>query len=129
MTHSAEDARRLLCLLGDHLRETLRGARGIDMAAVDSHTAADTIYGIDRVADDVHHAPQGCVANRNHDRAVKVDDLHSADHTVSRQHRNRTNAAFTEVLLNFGDYVDLGFDIETFGRNTHCLINRREIIV
>jgi fructose-1,6-bisphosphatase/inositol monophosphatase family enzyme len=50
--HSPEEARRLLGELGDHLRDTLRDARGIDMAAVDSHTAADTIYGIDRVADD-----------------------------------------------------------------------------
>ena len=52
MTPSADDARRLLCALGDHLRDVLRDSRGIDMAAVDSHTAADTIYGIDRVADD-----------------------------------------------------------------------------
>ena len=30
----------------------LAGARGIDKAAIDSRTSADTIYGIDRVADD-----------------------------------------------------------------------------
>lgn len=52
MTPSPDDARRRLCALGDHLRDTLQNARGIDMATVDSHTAADTIYGIDRVADD-----------------------------------------------------------------------------
>lgn len=52
MTPSTDDARRLLCDLGDHLQEVLADRRGIDMAAVDSHTAADTIYGIDRVADD-----------------------------------------------------------------------------
>ena len=52
MTHSTDEARRRLCALGDHVRDTVIGARGIDMAAVDSHTAADTIYGIDRVADD-----------------------------------------------------------------------------
>ena len=49
---SADDARRLLCDLGDHLRDALAGARGIEMAAVDHHTAADTIYAVDRVADD-----------------------------------------------------------------------------
>lgn len=52
MTHSAEDARQLLCRLGDHLRDAVVGARGIEMAVIDSETAADTIYAIDRVADD-----------------------------------------------------------------------------
>ena len=52
MTHSADEARRLLCELGDHLRDAVIGARGIDMAVIDSETAADTIYAIDRVADD-----------------------------------------------------------------------------
>lgn len=52
MTHSAEDARALLCRLGDHLRDAVMGARGIDMAVIDSETAADTIYAIDRIADD-----------------------------------------------------------------------------
>ncbi len=52
MTHSAEEARALLCLLGDHLRDAVMGARGIDMAVIDSETAADTIYAIDRIADD-----------------------------------------------------------------------------
>ena len=52
MALSTDEARRRLCALGDHVRDAVIGARGIDMAAVDSHTAADTIYGIDRVADD-----------------------------------------------------------------------------
>lgn len=50
--HSPEGARRLLCELGDHLRGSVIGARGIDMAVIDSETVADTIYAIDRVADD-----------------------------------------------------------------------------
>ena len=50
--HSSEEARRLLCALGEHLRGSVIGARGIDMAAIDSETVADTIYAIDRVADD-----------------------------------------------------------------------------
>jgi fructose-1,6-bisphosphatase/inositol monophosphatase family enzyme len=49
---SPEDARRLLCELGDHVRELVVGARGIDMAAIEGQTRADTIYAIDRVADD-----------------------------------------------------------------------------
>ena len=49
---SPEDARRLLCELGDHIRGVVVGARGIDMAVIEGETVADTIYAIDRVADD-----------------------------------------------------------------------------
>jgi fructose-1,6-bisphosphatase/inositol monophosphatase family enzyme len=45
-------ARELLCALGDHVREVVIGARGIDMAAIEGATHADTIFAIDRVADD-----------------------------------------------------------------------------
>lgn len=50
--HSADEARQRLCELGDHLRDAVIAARGIDMAAVAGSTSADTIYGIDKVADD-----------------------------------------------------------------------------
>ena len=50
MSTSSDDARRLLCELGDHIRTAVIGGRGIDMAAIDGATAADTIYAIDRVA-------------------------------------------------------------------------------
>lgn len=53
MPHSADEARALLCALGDHVRGAVTAARGIDMASVEGTTAADTIYAIDRVADDV----------------------------------------------------------------------------
>src|SRR5262249_18481330 len=49
----AEDARRRLCVLGDHIRDVVIGARGMDMTVVEGRTAADTIYAVDRVADDV----------------------------------------------------------------------------
>ena len=42
----------LLCDLGDHIREAVVGSRHIDMSAVEGRTRADTIYAIDRVADD-----------------------------------------------------------------------------
>lgn len=47
-----DHARRLLCALGNHIRDLVVGARGIDMAAIEGRTRADTIYAIDRVADD-----------------------------------------------------------------------------
>jgi fructose-1,6-bisphosphatase/inositol monophosphatase family enzyme len=52
VTLSPEDARRHLVALGDHLRDLLADARGLDMAAVEGETEADTIYAIDKVADD-----------------------------------------------------------------------------
>jgi fructose-1,6-bisphosphatase/inositol monophosphatase family enzyme len=52
VTHSADDARTLLCALGDHVRDLVVGARGMDMAAVAGETSADTIFAIDKVADD-----------------------------------------------------------------------------
>ena len=52
MAPSPEEARRLLCALGDHVRDLVVGSRGMDMAAVTGETVADTIYAVDRVADD-----------------------------------------------------------------------------
>ena len=52
MTPSPDDARRRLAALGDHLRDLLADARGVEMSAVEGQTAADTIYAIDKVADD-----------------------------------------------------------------------------
>jgi fructose-1,6-bisphosphatase/inositol monophosphatase family enzyme len=49
---SAEQARQLLCRLGDDLRDIVIGARGMDMATVEGRTSADTIYAVDRVVDD-----------------------------------------------------------------------------
>jgi fructose-1,6-bisphosphatase/inositol monophosphatase family enzyme len=49
---SPDDARRLLCALGDHIRGVVIGARGIDMATIKGETVADTVYAIDQVADD-----------------------------------------------------------------------------
>ena len=52
MPQSPENARRLLCELGDHVRDAVVAARGMDMSVIEGETAADTIYAIDRVADD-----------------------------------------------------------------------------
>jgi fructose-1,6-bisphosphatase/inositol monophosphatase family enzyme len=47
-----EQLRRLLCALGDHVHDAVVGTRGIDMAAIEGATSADTIYAIDRIADE-----------------------------------------------------------------------------
>jgi len=49
---SADEARRLLCRLGEHVRALVAGSRGMEMSVVTGETVADTIYAIDRVADD-----------------------------------------------------------------------------
>jgi fructose-1,6-bisphosphatase/inositol monophosphatase family enzyme len=49
---SPEEARGRLCRLGDHIRTVLADSRGMDLASVAGATSADTIYAIDRVADD-----------------------------------------------------------------------------
>lgn len=49
---SPEQARELLCALGDHLRQVVMDSGSMDMAAVAGSTSADTIYEIDRVTDE-----------------------------------------------------------------------------
>jgi fructose-1,6-bisphosphatase/inositol monophosphatase family enzyme len=75
---SPEEARRLLCALGDHVRELVVASRGMDMAAVAGATVADTMYAIDRVADDalVHwfeeHWPDVVLVSEGFDEPVVV---------------------------------------------------------
>ena len=78
MPPSAEEARRLLCALGEHVRGLLDASRGTDMSAVAGETVADTIYAIDRVADDAlvqwfeQHWPDVRVVSEGLDEPVLV---------------------------------------------------------
>ena len=80
MPPSPEDARQLLCALGDHVRDLVVASRGMDMAAVAGETVADTIYAIDRVADDTliawfeEHWPGVLVVSEGLDEPVLVGD-------------------------------------------------------
>lgn len=80
MAPSPEEARRLLCALGDHVRGLVVASRGMDMAAVAGETVADTIYAIDRVADDTlidwfeEHWPDVMVVSEGLDEPVLVGD-------------------------------------------------------
>ena len=80
MPPSTDEARRLLCALGDHVRDLVVGSRGMDMAAVAGETVADTIYAIDRVADDAlvewfeEHWPGVTVVSEGLDEPVVVGD-------------------------------------------------------
>ena len=78
MPPSAEEARVLLCALGDHVRDLVLGSRGMDMAEVAGETVADTIYAIDQVADDAllqwfeEHWPDVEVVSEGLDEPVRV---------------------------------------------------------
>ena len=97
MAHSPDDARRLLCALGDHIRDVVVGARGIDMAVIEGETVADTIYAIDRVADDTlldwfeQHWPDVEVVSEGLDEPVVVGARPDVDRH-RRHHRRHPRA-------------------------------------
>jgi fructose-1,6-bisphosphatase/inositol monophosphatase family enzyme len=78
---SAEQARLLLCELGEYVRALVVDARDIDMAVVTGETVADTIYAIDRVADDAllgwfeEHWPDVRIVSEGLDEAVVIGDV------------------------------------------------------
>jgi fructose-1,6-bisphosphatase/inositol monophosphatase family enzyme len=80
---SPEEARRLLCLLGEHVRGLVVGSRGMDMAVVAGESVADTIYAIDRVADDAllhwfeEHWPDVVVVSEGLDQPVPIGRSHA----------------------------------------------------
>ena len=86
--HPPEEARRLLCRLGDDLRDLVVGAAGMDMAAVTGSTVADTIYAIDRVTDDVlvdwfeRHWPDVELVSEGLDEPVVIGPSPSPSWTV-----------------------------------------------
>jgi fructose-1,6-bisphosphatase/inositol monophosphatase family enzyme len=75
---SGEEARELLGALGEHVRDLVVASRGMDMAVVAAETVADTIYAIDRVADDAllgwfeRHWPDVLVVSEGLDEPVLV---------------------------------------------------------
>jgi fructose-1,6-bisphosphatase/inositol monophosphatase family enzyme len=75
---SPEEARHLLCALGAHVRDLVVASRGMNMAVVAGETVADTIYAIDRVADDAlldwfaRHWPDVLVVSEGLDEPVLV---------------------------------------------------------
>jgi fructose-1,6-bisphosphatase/inositol monophosphatase family enzyme len=77
---SAEQARLLLCELGEYVRALVLDARDIDMAVVTGETVADTIYAIDRVADDAllrwfeEHWPDVRIVSEGLDEPVVVGE-------------------------------------------------------
>src|SRR3989442_13933934 len=84
---------------------------------------------VDRLADNIHHATEGALAHGHGDWPTRVGRFHSAHHAVGRQHRNGAHAAFTQMLLHFGNHVDRFGHLETIGSNSQRLIDRRQIFL
>lgn len=78
MPQSPDEARALLCALGDHVRALVAAASGQEMASVAGTTVADTMYTIDLVADDAllvwfdEHWPGVTVVSEGLDEPVTV---------------------------------------------------------
>ena len=83
---------------------------------------------IDRVADHVHDAAERAFTNRHRDRSARVGRFHPAHHAVGGQHRHRAHAAFAQVLLHFGDYIDRIGNVKTVGSNPQGLVNWGQIL-
>src|SRR5438132_5281531 len=84
---------------------------------------------VDRLADNVHYATECALAHRHGDWPTRVGRFHSAHHAVSRQHRNGAHAAFPQVLLHFGNYIDRYGHFKAIGSNSQRLIDRRQIFL
>src|ERR1700741_2655490 len=78
---------------------------------------------IDRLADNVEHAAKRAFTDRHRDWTASVDCFHAAHHTVGRRHRDRSHAAFAEVLLNFGNDVDRSRHIEPVRGDSQRLVD------
>ena len=77
---------------------------GIALGGVDR---AQLVHGL---ADDVQHAAQGLAAHGNGDGAAEVDGLHAAHHAFGGLHGDAAHAAFAELLLDFQDDVERGWE-------------------
>ncbi|MNH11936.1 hypothetical protein D3C79_714650 [compost metagenome] len=62
---------------------------------------ADRAGLVDRVAQYVHDTAQGGLTNRNGNGSAGVNDFQTALQAFGRAHRNGTNHAVAQLLLNF----------------------------
>jgi hypothetical protein len=58
---------------------------------------------VDRIADDVPHAPQRHVSDGHRDGATGVNDVETARKAVRRVHRDRAHAVVAQMLLHLRD--------------------------
>ena len=80
---------------------------------------------VHRLADHVHHTPQGAVANWNRNRATLIDGFHAAHHAFGCFHGNRANAALAQMLLDFKHNIDWPRHLEAIADHAKGLVNGR----
>jgi peptide chain release factor 1 len=61
---------------------------------------------VDRLADDVHDAPERAVADRNRNRQTGVGHFLAAHQTFGHVHRDRAHGGLTEMLGDFEHEAD-----------------------
>ena len=83
---------------------------------------------VNRLPDNVEHAPESSFTDRHRYRTAGVDRLHAAHHAVSWQHGDRSDSALAEMLLNFGYQIDWCRDIKALGDDAERLIDRRQLL-
>jgi peptide chain release factor 1 len=96
----------------------------VDRVALLGFDGAEVVNGL---ADDVEDATQGRLADGHRDRAAGVNRRHAADDAFGRLHRDGADAAFAEVLLDFGDDVNRRGHVEALARDAKCGVDRRQV--
>jgi hypothetical protein len=92
-------------------------------AAVDRQglAAVDRLLAVDRVAEDVEHPPERHFADRDRDRAARVEDVDAAGKPVGRGHGNRPDPVVAEMLLDLADEVGHALPLDRDG-----VVDRRQ---
>ena len=87
----------------------------------------DRTFLVDGLTENVQDAAKRARAYRDGDRLAQIFGLHAAHESLGRLHRDRSDAAFAEVLLHFADDVDWIGNVETLARYTHGIKDFREV--
>ena len=83
---------------------------------------------VDRLPDDVHHAPKRLATHWNADRPAHIDGFHTAHHAVGRLHGDAPHAAFAEMLLHFEHHVDRRRNGEALADDANSFVDGRQMI-
>ena len=63
---------------------------------------------VDRIAQQIEHAAQRCLADGHRHRTAGVDHFHAANHAVGTGQSDAPHAAAAQVLLHFAGEVNFG---------------------
>ena len=72
--------------------------------------------------------PSDAAADRNGDGLAEIECFHAAHQAFGGLHRDAADAAFAEVLRDFGDDIERLGVVEAFAGNAHGVVNQRKVI-